>query len=82
MQSSVKLSPLTNQRPDFYSQDGCPSYRPTNSVRALQLLSQLQNITAPWPVPNYTALTLSDRSHEGKAVQIVKTLIVSTSRDS
>ena len=39
--SSIKSSSQTNQHPDFL-QGGCPSCRPTNSVRALKLL---ENIT-------------------------------------
>ena len=38
----VKSSPPTNQHPDFL-QAGCPSCRPTNSVKALMRIYKLQS---------------------------------------
>ena len=51
----VKLSPPTNRHPTFL-QAGCPSCRPTNSVRALTLIRHHQSTVAQEAVAEFRNL--------------------------
>ena len=67
----AKVSPSTNQHP-FFSQAGCPSCHPTNSVKALK--GQEKQSSLPQPVfssvPSRTTQVNHQRNQEGNSAEI------------